>query len=357
MAIASAFKFNRTITIDTTSGGATISGSLTDFPVCVAVNASSWSNATSRGRFFDASNTAGKRVQFYSGTTSLAYEVESYDDSGQTAIYWVKVGTINGNSTTVIKVAYGNDPNGSAQDAATSVWDGTYLAVHHLVDATTSTTADSTANALTGTKTGANNPQSGAEYVGTGQSFNGTTGRIQISPSAVPAAISYSLWVNAASWTPAYTCLMAVFEGTANEVAFLGVKSTGKLACYFANKNYDGAGSNTLSTGTWYHVAATYSSAVGLVGYVNGASDGTATAGVGIVNGSVKTFGFGGHPSIAGRYLAGHEDEVRISTAVRSADWIRGEYFSMKATSWNGDGWMTLGAEVGSLARSQAVVV
>ena len=47
----------------------------------------------------------------------------------------------------------------------------------------------------------------------------------------------------------------------------------------------DGQGSHNLGTGTWYQIAYTYDSTSGLVGYVNGALDGTAGA-----NGALPSF-------------------------------------------------------------------
>jgi hypothetical protein len=58
------------------------------------------------------------------------------------------------------------------------------------------------------------------------------------------------------------------------------VKSTGKLAVYYngANAFYDGTGTNTLTSGIWYHLSAIFPNGVAPTGYVNGNLDGTGNA-------------------------------------------------------------------------------
>lgn len=70
------------------------------------------------------------------------------------------------------------------------------------------------------------------------------------------------------------------------------LKSSGKLAVYFWNGSqvsYDGTGASTLTTGKLYSVAATYTSAAGLIGYVNGAQDGTASGGADLTTSMTTT--------------------------------------------------------------------
>lgn len=64
-----------------------------------------------------------------SGVVIVKYAVVSDNPE---AIYWVKVPSVTGNSTTdYIWCAYGNDPNGTAQDNPTGVWTN-YKTVFHL---------------------------------------------------------------------------------------------------------------------------------------------------------------------------------------------------------------------------------
>ena len=84
------------------------------------------------------------------------------------------------------------------------------------------------------------------------------------------AALTYTCWVNPTSLTPAYA---AIVDKDGLEYAEFLVTSAGKLAVYLTTSggypNYDGTGTHTLSTGTWYFLSVTYSQSDGIVGYVN----------------------------------------------------------------------------------------
>ena len=157
-AVATSFANTRSLTFNSTSSGANISGALTDFPICVEVDAASWPSSSERSHFFSASNAGGKRVEFFDsdGSTKLSYEVEKYDAANQDAIYWVKVPQVDGNSSSdKIVLGYGSDPNGSDQDAMTSVWDANFKGVWHFRYSSGISVPDSTSGnhpiALSGT--------------------------------------------------------------------------------------------------------------------------------------------------------------------------------------------------------------
>jgi hypothetical protein len=151
-----------------------------------------------------------------------------------------------------------------------------------------------------------------------------------------------SAWVNATSFPNSYNVVTGAAVGGGQD-CLLGVKSTGKLAVYIGglgSVNYDGTGSHTLSSGTWYYLSATYDSTNGLVGYVNAASDGTHAAG-----GSTLSWletEIGQDSVTSGRFWNGKIDEVRYSTLARSANWITTEYNNQSAPGT----FETLGTEV-----------
>ena len=124
----------------------------------------------------------------------------------------------------------------------------------------------------------------------------------------------YAAWVKATAWNNAYTSIISRTE-LGGAIATLLVKSNGKLAIYLAGTggtvDYDGSGTYTLSTGVWYHVAFTYDSVNGLVGYVNGNVDQTAGANGTLVT-TTEDIWIGAHPTIPGRYHYGLIDEVAI---------------------------------------------
>jgi hypothetical protein len=84
----------------------------------------------------------------------------------------------------------------------------------------------------------------------------------------------------------------------------------------------------------------TYSSAAGLIGYVNAASDNTAAA-----NGNPQTStsaNIGQDPVTAAKFWDGKLDEVRVASVARSANWITTEYNNQSAPGT----FETLGTEV-----------
>jgi hypothetical protein len=110
---------------------------------------------------------------------------------------------------------------------------------------------------------------------------NGSTDWISCgsSPLLNPPEMTAVCWVNFSALTPAYLAVINRHGGSFPLHYSFYVKSNSKLALYVgAVLNYDGSGSNTLSTGVWYHLAFT-NSASALTGYVNGSVDGTVAGG------------------------------------------------------------------------------
>lgn len=347
-----AFAYQRRLTVTTTSAGADIAGSLTDFPICVAVNTTSW-GTVGAAHFFDTSNTAGKRVQFFdSAGTNLAYEVEKYDSAASDAIYWVKVGTIAGNSTTTIDVGYGSDPNGADQNA--SPWPSTLIAGYHL-DASGSAVSGADFSATGNTATMQNTPGTAAGIIATAGTFNGSTQYASL--ASIPTIGSYpsfSCWIKLSAYkADAYmisignTALNGFHLGTFNGGGF------GNTFCAFTGAGQNIAYSTTVPSvnGTvWYHVAGEHDGTYNRI-FVNGAQERQASNTILNTPATYATLMRRGQGT---NFITGTLDEVRIyanasSSAMRGANWFKGEYWSMKATSWPGDGWMTWGAETSTL--------
>ena len=140
--------------------------------------------------------------------------------------------------------------------------------------------------------------------------LDGSTGDVNLgtSSSLNPTAITVEIWVNLTSLSNAYSALVSRISAGAGAFHQLFVKSSGKLAIYInatgGTVNYDGTGATTLSTGRWYHLAFTYSSSAGLVGYVNGQVDGTASAAGPIITTTAGLF-VGTDTNTSGRHAGG----------------------------------------------------
>lgn len=137
------WKYRSRITFDNTSAtlGVT-SEDLINFPVLIKLNSSR----------IDYLNTqdAGQDIRFTdSDGTELPYEIENWNESGDSSI-WVKVPLIDADSSTDhIFIYYGN-PSAVDDQSPTDVWTQNYTAVWNLNDAS-QTVLDSTSNNFDGT--------------------------------------------------------------------------------------------------------------------------------------------------------------------------------------------------------------
>ncbi len=311
----------------------------TDFPVLVSVTDARFKDVAHSGH---VQSSSGFDIRPYTnsglGTAITGYELERYNASTGEVVMWVKVSSLS-SSTTPFVLAYG-DSGITTDGSSTTTWSNSFLGVYHLKDGTTLSVSDST---------GSNNGTNHSGTATSGQidgaiSLAGGGSNVDLGTAMNPTAVTYSVWINAATFPNSYNNTIVRINAGATVYSRLLIKSTGKLACYViasAAVFYDGSGSHTLSTGTWYYVTMTYSSAAGLVGYVNAASDGTAAAN-GALNTTSVAIALADISVLTGSGWNGKMDEARIASVVRSADWITSEFNNQNAPGT----FETLGTEV-----------
>lgn len=322
----------RVITIPAQAG---LSGNLTNYPVLISGTYSYLATVANGGK---VQNASGYDVGFFTDntcSTKLPWETETYTASTGLVNYWVQIPTISKTASVTFVLAYNNASISTDQSNPTGTWPSTFQGVYHLPNGTTLTENDSTINANNGSNSSAT--ATTGEIDGA-SAFNGSA-HITLNANgnliAHGSAWSSETWVNATSLGNAYNCTLCEGE-TLNAVWAAMIKSNGKLALYTQSNsgtsvNYDGTGSHTLLTGTWYLIAMTYDSSAGLVGYVNGASDGTGAAAGVLQTGVIRDVALAYHPSIAGRNLTGSVDEARVANTALSADWILTDYNSQSS--------------------------
>lgn len=313
----SGYSYYKAITISNTY----VDADLTSFPVLVKIT----SDTDIGGR----AASSGNNLRFaLSDGTLLNYERQSFSVTGgaATGIFWVQVPTVATASSTVIYCWYDNSGASDGQNRS-ATWETNFKGVWHLEQDPSGSApqmTDSTSNGANGTTNGSmTSGQLVSAKVGNGLSLDGSNDYINASlPS--PAAISISMIVNATSLPISYNGVLARRSGA---LITLTIRSTGKLAIYLGASgtvSYDNTGSTTLSTGTNYHIAFTYDSTNGLIGYVNGVQDGTAAAN-GTLSSSAGTVDIGRDTGIPSNFN-GIVDEVRFSQVARSAAWVKFEY-------------------------------
>jgi hypothetical protein len=311
----------------------------TDFPVLVNTTDARFKSVGNGGH---VQSSSGFDIRPYTDSTLTTaitgYELELYNASTGEVVMWVKVSSLS-SSTTPFVLAYG-DSGISTDGSSSTTWSNSFVAVYHLKDGSTLSVADS-ANAKTTTNHSAT--ATSGQIDGATNVASASSQYIDISSlSSGAAGITVSAWVNPTSLPNAYNGVTGACDGGTGDL--IAVKSNGKLAVYISTsgglKNYDGTGSHTLSTATWYYVTATQSASTGIIGYVNAASDGTATA-AGTTVSWLQTE-IGQDCITSGRFWNGKLDEVRYSSVARSANWITTEYNNQSAPGT----FETLGTEV-----------
>jgi hypothetical protein len=315
------WKYSRAITI---AHSKVANSDQTDFPVLVEGTYNFLSLLANGGKL-----ETGHDFAFFSNsglTSALDYEIESLDTSTGVASFWVRIPTLSHTADTVIYLAYGDASKTTDQSNKNAVW-ANYAGVYHFGSSAGALTAnDSTSNARNGVVTGAT--------VGTGQLgdvagfFNSTNGdHIQISGlMGTSPDVTIEAWVSLTATGTGGAEVLSIGDNVALRL------DTGTVMAGFFHSG--GAWNNLQSTahlkGTgWHHVAysvtpgaqALYLDGVSVAtdvnsGSINYSGDGSDTFFA--VHGSGQTaFNFGGLIS-----------DARVSSVVRSADWIATQYNS-----------------------------
>ncbi len=317
----------------------------TDFPVLVSVTDARFKTVANSGH---VQNANGYDIRPYTSSALSSaitgYELERYNATTGEVVMWVKVSSLS-SSTTPIYLAYG-DSGISTDGSSSTTWSNSFLRVLHLPNGSSLSITDSVSGLWTNihTVTATTGQIDGAANFVTASTQSLDSGNFSLA-----SAITYSAWINATSFPGSFNTIYGKGASSVNYAA-VDITASGKLnveVLATTSRAYNGTGSHTLSTGTWYMVSVTYDSTSGLVAYVNAASDGTVAA-----NGAVNT---ANNDSFVGANFAfnccfwnGKIDEFRLSSVARSSDWITTEYNNQSAPGT----FETLGTEVAVTAAS-----
>jgi hypothetical protein len=302
-------------------------GTLTNFPALIKLNTS---NTADYQGFLDTAK--GYDLRFWTNNTftgtQLDYEIEKFDASGNSFI-WVKVPRLTHNTS--IWATWG-DPANNSQAAYTTngaVWAEGYVGAWHLGEAVTDEATggihhDSTSYRHNGTQY-SNSPASGIS--GTAQSFDGNSDYIDFGTNSALARLSdftIEAWVNTSSTGAWYRQVIGNYGNTAASNFFglgwtqlagtplgLVVRVNNVTTNLFTNtKNY--------KDGQWHHLVGTkQGSALAL--YIDGSRITTGTMAGNPFDSQSRVY-MGTHNRT--EYSQGVYDEPRISSAVRSTNWV-----------------------------------
>ncbi|MFC2135430.1 DUF2341 domain-containing protein, partial [Bacteroidota bacterium] len=294
---------------------------LLDFPVLVVLNANriDYSDIQDQGqdiRFFDEDNT-----------TSLPYEIELWNESGNSYI-WVRVPQIDAGSITDFIVMKYDDPLAPDGQNATGVWNDNYKMVHHFQE-TSGTQYDSTSNNNDGTASVTTQGSADGIAGGANDYEAGSSDNVSIPYDASLELNNYTMEV----WTK--------LESTPTNYGFIGTRFGGDTnfdAKWQATQIHGDIGTGTAwldtsadyvytpSIETWYYIVYNvYPDGYDI--YLNGNyGTGESFSGTPVLMESGDSMRIGASYPV--EPFDGEIDEVRISNGTRSADWINASYFN-----------------------------
>lgn len=324
-----------------TVNGSQVPSTQTDFPRLINVTDARFKTTGNGGH---VQNSSGFDIRPYSDsglTSALTYELERYNASSGEVIMWVKIPSIsNGN---VVYLGYG-DAGLNSDGSSTATWSNNFLGVYHLKDG-----SSLDVNSATGSNNGTNNSATATtgKIDGAAAFVSASSQYIDLGTGMAPTKITLSAWVNATSFPNSYNSTIVRWATASASFAYLQVKSTGKLSAGVAaeilNPTYDGSGTFTLSTDTWYYLVLTYGFDTGedFRTYVNASQDNSLTQ-RGALKTNSATTDIAKDPINSGRFWDGKIDEARVASVFRSANWVTTEYNNQSAPQT----FATLGTEV-----------
>ena len=268
------------------------------------------------------------------GMNKLDHEIDSYDPATGTASFWVRIPTLSHTVDTVIYLCYGNPNVTSSQENKAGVWRNNYLSVYHLGNGATVGLADSgsAGYALAGSATAISGK------IGGGAAFNGNPGTYLYNDSlpgypSGDSPVTLETWVQFAS------------SGSAAEILGYGANSGNgsRDALYWDGSSIYTELENMAVAGpmpfdnNWHHLVSVYGggalSTTNDPLYLDGIAISTSTGG-GTPAITTSEFKIGGIPTVTSCCaLNGSVDEVRVSSGIRSSDWVAAEYANQSSPS------------------------
>ena len=312
---------------------------LTDFPVMVKLSTSNFD--------YTKCNPDGSDIRFVDGLTELSYEIELWNNTGD-SIIWVNVIQIDGSSSTdYIQLYYGNENAVDNQDPE-GVWNNGYAGVWHMGDYGTNDRLDSTENNNHGITHNFDGNEQVDGVIGHATLFSddliplynsGEYINVSYDESFNVSEYTLSCWYNKelstlGSWT--------VFLGKGDErngwgdISLATYRNTETMYAVRQNETETWQGiwsgyNGIVENGTWVYAVNRYDGSTQTLTYGNETSDllwkykndtygGTIQRDTPFRMGIIDT---------TDQYYSGIMDEIRLSTVARSNDWINAQYLSM----------------------------
>jgi hypothetical protein len=350
----SAWSNSRNIKLNTSATGANVTGNVTNFPVLVRL-------AANEASILSAAKAGGADIRFSksNGLTALPYEIESW--SGSAASIWVLVDTVFGNNANqTIKMYWGNAAANSESDGAAVFGSANgFVGVWHMGNASG---AAARPNAVSGGNpatpaASAGNLATGfipvAGMVGMADTLRNLTNSATVADedhfdlgasgyNSFTSNLTMSMWIYLASAWPGteYVHFVSLGAAATNNNLWMGrIGNTDNFATQSCNNTTCGdtrtATGALAPLGEWAHIAVRHSGTNGRTKtlFKNGVqiqNNGSNSNNNNINGSNIRTLNYIGRSVWGDRNLRAKVDEVRISAAGRSNDWIRLSYQSQQ---------------------------
>ncbi|WP_306476322.1 DUF2341 domain-containing protein [Methyloversatilis sp.] len=288
-----AWTARRTVTLDTSAAGVSISAPQNSIPVAIRLHSGNFD--------FLGAKDDGSDIRFVTADdkTVLKHHIERYDALNELAVVWVQVPLVAPGDTPATLYAYfGNAAVGGAQDSK-STYDASTVGVWHFSEA--APLADASASALVAQ--GVVQIQKAA-LLGDAAIFNGTP--INVAAAAPLATTAGGAWTMSAWVKPAALPQQATLYGQG--ALTVKIEDSALALNIGATRLAGGA----LQPGVWQHVAATIGGGKATL-YINGQPAGSADVALTAEQADV----------VIGDGYTGELDEVQLANTVRSPDWIK----------------------------------
>lgn len=322
------YSFRRSIAIDSSQ----ISGvtDLTNFTSVLVVQ-DSWVKSLANGGDLNHNDAWDIAVTKEDGLTELPFEIESYDAVNGRLTIWIHHDTLFASASNTVYLYYG--ANAVTNPSDQSFWYTDHLGVWHLNDLQDSgpggwhlsnfSTSSST-GILAGGRDNYSNAYLEAGNITTVNNADSLTGSIWVK---VDDLASDGALFSKGAWSASTPLLL----WRDNKGAISGRENTFSVIINANNgnaKRIEGSVGQS-SDNDWHHIAFTYAAGQpnGLRLFIDGVEDPYSPADVSAMDGIISTtdvFRIG--RSSSNRSLVGSLDEARISSVVRSPDWIATNY-------------------------------
>ncbi len=335
----SQWKYSKRLYLNTSSTGADITGTVTNFPVLVRLNAGNFN--------FNQAQVDGGDLRFTNTKEALlSYEIERWNSDKQEAEVWVKMDTVYGNSSAQYINLYWGNSSVANNTNSQKVFDTAigYQGAWHLGD-NGGTILDATVHRFNGLTKG--NQARIAGEIGFAQRLDGSGDYTEMGNVCNPGLSNFSVcaWVKMSGVNKIQTIVSKSTGGSPRSSYgwLLQIDHNGALGIYIAtdSASWGDTGSFVLTSNkwiadsAWHHVAAVIdrSNSNNCRVYLDGVNVSTLPAGGDIkkidriVNSSPLRFGSDAN---GGCQWNGSIDECSIFYKAQSPDFIKLSYRNQK---------------------------